>query len=199
VDSKGGIYMTNFQEIAGILAGVLSLVGYIPYIYATVKGETRPNKATWMIWTLVGGLLAFSYLAQQGLSSSWLPLGYFVGPFIVAILSFWYGYSSWTKLDIICVIAAIISIVPWVLSDNATMTLLINLLIDSLGAIPTLIKTYHEPETEDLNAWLIFFIANTIQLFAVTTLNLAVLYPIYLFLLAGSLVIFILKGKLQKK
>jgi hypothetical protein len=191
--------MTNFQEVAGIVAGVLSLVGYVPYIYETVKGETRPNKATWIIWTIVGGLLAFSYLAEQGLSSSWLPLGYFLGPLVVAILSFWYGYSTWTRMDVVCIIAAGISIIPWILSNNPTLTLLINIFIDSAGAIPTLIKTYYEPHTEDLKAWLIFFIANTIQLFAVTTLNLALIYPIYLFLLAGSLVIFILKGKWQKK
>lgn len=190
--------MDNFQEIAGIVAGILSLVGYIPYVYAILKGETKPNKATWIIWTIVGGLLAFSYLAEQGLSSSWLPLGYFVGPLIVAVLSFWYGYSQWTRVDVICIAAAGISIIPWILSDNASLTLLINVFIDSVGAIPTLIKTYHEPETEDFNAWLIFFIANTIQLFAITTMNLAVIYPIYLFLLAGSLVLFILKGKFKK-
>ncbi|MBV8802032.1 MAG: hypothetical protein JO131_03530 [Gammaproteobacteria bacterium] len=190
--------MTNFAETAGIIAGILSLVGYIPYVFEAVKGVTRPNQATWIIWTLVGGLLAFSYLAEQGLSSSWLPLGYFVGPFIVACLTFYYGYAGWNKLDIICLVAALLSVIPWFFSKNSSYTLLINIFIDATGAIPTLIKTYHEPETEDFTAWLIFFIANTIQLFAVTRWNIASLYPIYLFLLAGSLVIFIIKGKLKK-
>jgi hypothetical protein len=191
--------MASFPEIAGVVAGVLSLVGYIPYIYETIKGRTRPNQATWIIWTVVGGLLAFSYLANQGLSSSWLPLGYFVGPLLVAILTFRYGYSSWSKLDIACVIAAGISIIPWLFLSNPDITLLINIFIDSTGAIPTIIKTYHEPESEDFTAWLIFFIANTLQLFAVTTWNIAGLYPIYLFILAGLLVAFIVKGKIQKR
>jgi hypothetical protein len=190
--------MTHFAEAAGIIAGVLSLVGYIPYIYETIKGVTRPNQATWIIWTLVGGLLAFSYLADQGLSSSWLPLGYFVGPLIVSFLTFFYGYSRWSKLDVVCVIVAVLSVIPWWFSHNPTFTLLINVLIDSTGAIPTLVKTYHEPETEDLTAWAIFFAANTIELFAVTHWNLAGLYPIYLFILAGSLVLFIMRGKLKK-
>jgi hypothetical protein len=190
--------MTNFAEIAGITAGILSLLGYIPYVYETIKGVTRPNQATWIIWTLVGGLLAFSYLAEQGLSSSWLPLGYFVGPFIVALLTFRYGYAQWSKLDILCLIAALLSVIPWFFSNNPSYTLLINIFIDAAGAIPTLIKTYREPETEDFKAWVIFFIANTIQLFAMTQWNIASLYPLYLFFLAGSLVIFIIKGKLKK-
>lgn len=186
-------------ETIGIIAGVLALAGYIPYIYSIIAGNTRPNRATWFIWTIIGGLLAFSYLAEGDQNSIWLPIGYFLGPLIVAILSLRYGYAEWTRLDTACIIAAAISIVPWVLSDNATITLIINLVIDSTGAIPTLVKTYREPETEDLTAWGVFFAANTIQLFAISMWNLAALYPIYLFFLAGTMVLFICKGKLSKK
>ncbi len=183
----------------GIIAGILSLVGYIPYLKSIFEHKTQPNKATWIIWAIVGGLLAFSYMKEGDPNSIWLPLGYFIGPLIVAILSFFYGYSSWSKTDYICLIVAIFSIVPWILSKHAVFTLLINVFIDMMGAIPTIIKTYHEPETEDFTAWFIFFVANTLQLFAISHWNIAALYPIYLFFLAGSIVLLILKGKLQKK
>ena len=188
----------NISETLGIIAGVLSLVGYIPYIISTVRGITRPNKATWIIWSVVGGLLAFSYLAEGDPNTIWLPLGYFIGPLIVAVLSFWHGYSEWSRLDKICLILAFISIIPWVISDDATFTLLMNVFIDSTGAIPTLVKTYREPETEDFTAWFIFFIANTIQVVAIRQWNLAAIYPIYLFFLAGAIVFFTLKHKLLK-
>lgn len=186
-------------ETIGIIAGILAIGGYIPYIYSILAGKTRPNRATWFIWTIVGGLLAFSYIAEGDQNSIWLPLGYFLGPLMVAILSLRYGYAEWTRLDTFCIVAAAISIIPWILSDNATMTLLINLAIDSTGAIPTLVKTYREPETEDFTAWMVFFAANTLQLFAISMWNLAALYPVYLFLLAGSIVLFICKGKLTHK
>ncbi len=185
------------HETLGIIAGILALLGYIPYIYSIFKGTTRPNRATWFIWTIVGGLLAFSYIAEGDQTSIWLPLGYFIGPFIVALLSLKYGYAIWTKLDTFCTVAALISIVPWVLSDNAIFTLIINVIIDATGAIPTLVKTYSEPETEDLPAWAIFFVANTIQLFAISIWGIAAIYPIYLFFLAGAMVAFILKGKIK--
>lgn len=184
-------------ETIGILAGILALAGYIPYIISILQGKTQPNRATWFIWTIIGGLLAFSYIAEGDQHSIWLPLGYFFGPLITAILSLRYGYATWTKLDTFCIVAAIISIVPWVLSDNATFTLIINVFIDSIGAIPTLVKTYKEPETEDFTAWLIFFIANTMQLFAISTWSLPAIYPIYLFFLAGAMVMFIVKGQIK--
>jgi uncharacterized protein with PQ loop repeat len=185
-------------ETIGIIAGVLALVGYIPYIYSIFKGVTKPNRATWIIWTVVGGLLAFSYLEEGDSNAIWLPLGYFIGPLFVAILSIWYGYSEWNRLDKICLGIALCSIVPWILSDDATITLLVNVLIDAAGAIPTLVKTYREPETEDLTAWAIFFIANTLQLFAISTLHISIVYPIYLFFLAAGMVLLILKDHLKK-
>lgn len=190
---------TYIYEILGIVAGILAIGGYIPYIISILKGRTKPNKATWIIWTVVGGLLAFSYIAEGDIKTIWLPLGYFIGPLIAAILSFRYGYSEWTRLDTICLTVAVISIIPWIFSQHATATLLINVLIDASGAIPTLVKTYREPETEDFTAWGIFLIANTIQLFAITEWNLAAIYPIYLFLLAFSLFAFIVLGKVRKR
>lgn len=189
---------TYIYETLGIIAGILAIGGYVPYIISIVRGKTKPNKATWIIWTVVGGLLAFSYIAEGDIKTIWLPLGYFFGPLLAAILSFRYGYSAWARLDTICLTVAIISIVPWIFS-HATITLLINVLIDASGAIPTLVKTYREPETEDFTAWSIFLIANTIQLFAITEWNLAAIYPIYLFLLAFSIVAFILLGKTKRK
>lgn len=182
-------------ETLGIVAGVIAITGYIPYIISILMGKTKPNRATWFIWTIVGGLLAFSYIAEGEAHSIWLPLGYFFGPLITAILSIKYGYNEWTRLDTICISAAIISIVPWALSSSAALTLIINVLIDSAGAIPTLVKTYREPETEDLTAWGFFFVANTLQMFTITMLGVAVLYPLYLFILATLMVTFILKGK----
>ena len=189
--------MHNIHEIIGIIAGILALLGYIPYIISIISGKTRPNKATWVIWSMVGALLAFSFLAEGDKNAIWLPLGYFLGPLITAVLSLRYGYSAWSKLDKICIIAAMISILPWLVSKDATLTLLINILIDSTGALPTIVKSYREPKTEDFSAWLIFFIANTTQLFAISDWNTAAIYPIYLFLLAGTIVVLLLKDKMK--
>ena len=186
-------------ETLGIIAGILALGGYIPYIYTTIKGSNRPNKATWFIWTLVGGLLAFSYMSAGDKNAIWVPLGYFIGPLIVAILSMRYGYSEWTKFDTFCVVAAVISLVPWFLSNDATITLLINVMIDATGALPTIIKTYREPESEDFVSWLIFFIANTLEVIAISNWDLSAVYPFYLFFLAGSITLLSIKDKVKEK
>lgn len=189
---------SSTQEIIGLIAGIIAISGYIPYIISIFRRTTQPNRATWIIWTIIGGLLAFSYMAGGNHESIWLPFGYFVGPFIVAILSFKYGYNQWTRLDTYCLIAAALSLIPWIYADSPSLTLLINLFIDGSGALPTIVKTYKEPETEDFFAWLVFFIANTLQLFAISTWNLSSLYPIYLFFLAGTITVLTFLDKWRK-
>lgn len=185
-------------ETIGIIAGILSLAGYIPYIHDILYGSTRPNRSTWLIWTLVGGLLAASYIAKGDLNSIWMPLAYFIGPMVIAILSLRYGYAKWTRLDTICVIAALVSLLPWLIAHDVTLTLIINLIIDIAGAIPTLVKTYREPKTEELFSWFIFFIATIVQFFAIRMWNIAALYPVYLFLLAGIMLVLIIRGKIAR-
>ena len=187
------------REWIGIVAGILAIGGYLPYILAILRGETKPNRATWLIWTIVGALLASSYFETGDRNAIWLPMGYFFGPLSVAILSIRYGYAEWTRMDTICIILAAISVIPWVLSNDAIFTLLINVFIDATGAVPTLIKTWKEPETEDFVAWFIFFVANTLEVLTLTTFDLSALYPIYLFFLAGGITLMILKGKILKR
>lgn len=193
------MFNLTIQHWIGISAGVLAIGGYVPYIISILRDKTRPERATWIIWTIVGGLLAISYTVSGDTKAIWVPLGYFFGPLMVMLLSFRYGYSKWSTLDSICLLAALLTIVPWYLSHNAIITLLLNVLIDSFGAIPTLIKTYKEPETEDLTAWFIFFLANTFELLAISQWDLSSSYPIYLFILASSMTIFILKGKFLRR
>src|SRR5690242_18066463 len=70
------------QALLGALAGALSLLGFMPYIVEIVQGKTRPNRATWWIWTVVGAMLSASYYASGSPHAIWVPLSYVVGPLV---------------------------------------------------------------------------------------------------------------------
>jgi hypothetical protein len=64
-----------------------------------------------------------------------------------------------------------------------------NLVIDLLGALPTLRTAYHDPEAESLLSWMVFLLADTLNLCAIGSWSLAAsLYPVHLFILAAVLV-----------
>lgn len=186
--------MPNITAITGKVAGIISLVAFIPYIFAVLRGETKPNRTTWWIWTVVGLMLGASYYSSGANHTIWVPVSYIIGPFVIAILSIKYGEGGWTRFDRNCLLGAGVSVVLWWIFSSPLVALLINLFIDLMGALPTIRKAYYEPESEDRTAWALFFAGNIVNLFAVeTTWTFAIyVYPIYMVLVSGIIAILVL-------
>lgn len=172
-----------FIEIAGITAGVLSFVAYIPYIYSILIKKTKPSRSSWWIWSLVGLLVLFSYYTIGARTTIWVPAVFFICPLVVAILSLKFGEgNSFNKTDKICLYAAALSILVWFFSKSALIALYINILIDSLGYLPTFKKTYINPKHENKTCWILFLIGSILNMLAISDLSFSIaLYPFYMF------------------
>lgn len=171
--------------LAGQLAGLLVLIAYAPYVLGTVRGTTKPNRATWFIWSVVCIIIAASYWKAGAENSIWVPLLNAFGTTLIALLSLKYGEGGWTRLDKACLLASGISLVLWWLSGNPVIALTINIIIDAIGAVPTVVKTYRDPKHESRGAWMVWLAAYLVNLFAIGSWTYAIAaYPIYLFVQA---------------
>lgn len=180
------------HAFAGKVAGVLSLLAFLPYIVMTARGRTRPNRATWIIWMVVGLMAGSSYWASGARETMWVPVSYIIGPSAVLLFALKYGEGGWTKLDRACLAMALMSGVLWWLTGNPLVALCLNIFVDFLGAVPTAVKAWRKPESEDRTAWMFWFLGSVANMFAVTkwTFSIAV-YPVYM--VSGiSLIIFAL-------
>jgi hypothetical protein len=187
---------TDLQGLLGQLAGAISLLGFVPYIIAIAQGKTRPNRATWWIWSVVGAMLCASYYASGTRHALWVPLSYVIGPLATALLALKYGEGGWDRFDRTCLAASLLSLVVWWLARSPLVALLANLGIDLLGAVPTIRKAYRAPEAESLLSWLVFLLADTLNVCAIGTWSLATaLYPVYLFILAAVLVTLLMRPR----
>lgn len=72
--------MHDIAPLAGLAAGALALVAYIPYVVSILRGNTKPNRATWFIWAVIGAILGASYYASGAEHTAWVTVGYFLGP-----------------------------------------------------------------------------------------------------------------------
>lgn len=188
--------MSNFSVVVGRLAGIISLIAFVPYIISTLRRKTRPNRASWWIWTAVGVILGTSYHSSGANNTIWVPVSYVIGPFIIAIISLKYGEGGWTKFDRSCLIGAAASVILWFTFKEPIIALLVCLTIDLLGALPTIRKAYKDPEGEDKFAWGLFFVGNTLNLSAVEKLSFAILvYPLYMFVANGLITFFVFRRR----
>ncbi len=186
-------------ELVGLIAGVLALSAAIPYIRAILRGETRPSRATWFIWTVVGLLIATSYYAAGARQTIWVAVVYFVDPLIVAVLSIKFGEAGWTLLDRLCLAGAGIGVLLWWLSGSPLVALIANLVVDAFGALPTIKKSYCRPQSEDRTAWALALAGATANLFAIEAWSFEIAaYPVYMFLNVASIAALVLLPRKQR-
>lgn len=189
----------DFTAILGQLGGLVSLAGFIPYIIAVLRGKARPNRASWLIWTMVGCALAGSYYASGARHTIWVPLSNIIGPFIIAVLSLRHGEGGWNKFDKLCLGGAAGSLAVWLLFDAPLIALLSNLFLDFMGALPTIKKSYLEPDGEDKLTWALFVLGDVLNLLAIEKRDFEILiYPVYMILVNGTIAILIWRSLKRK-
>lgn len=183
----------------GVIAGILSFAAYALYIFSTLQGRTKPNRATWWILTLIGAMIAVSYYAGGARDTMWIALSYVLGPFIIAILSLKYGEGKWERLDKWCLAGALTSAVVWSFSRSAITILLINIFMDFIGLIPTIKKSYLRPAGEDRAAWTLESLAGILNIFAIERWVFAIaFYPLYLLIINGIITLLLYRPAIKK-
>lgn len=173
--------MLDVKGLCGLLAGIISIFAFAFYNLSILRGITKPNRATWWILTLVGMIIVVSYYAEGARRTMWVPVTYIIGPFIVALLAIPYGVGGWTIFDRACLSGAGLSLVIWFLTGSVLIVLLMNLLMDFFGIMPTILKSYLRPKEEDVTAWVLSTIASVFNLLAVERWEFAIaVYPVYM-------------------
>lgn len=168
----------NFDHpLFGKIAGVLAMLGFLPYAIAILRGQAKPSKASWIVWTVIGAALALSYKSAGANASIWVPISYAVCPAVILALVFYKDRSamnSWPKTDRVCLMISFILFGPWLIfqfidGQNVLplVTLYGGIAVDGFGAIPTILKSWKNPEGENALAWTFWTAGNLLNLLAV--------------------------------
>ncbi len=183
-------------EIFGYTSAILSIVMIIPYVRDILRLETKPERGSWFIWTMLGSIAFFSQLAKGASDSLWLTVGQTAAVLVVFLLSLKYGYGGLGKRDVIALIGAGVGLILWYFTREASFALVFVILVDSIGTLLTLLKSYKDPGSETLSTWLMSGTSGIFGMLAVGSFDLILLvYPFYLVLANYVIVAAILLGR----
>ena len=186
----------NWHTILGMVAGSVLLLGNIPYIRSIRRGDTRPNRVTWGIWTTIGFLLLGSSYSLGATNTLWLMIAQVISQLVITFYAFKYSRGKWQRLDRICIAGAGLSLLLWWRSGSPLVALVMNIAMDMLGAVPTITKIYDDPNSEDLTFWVMSFTSAVLNLLAIENFARAlIIFPLYLFLLNTLVLILLTRPK----
>jgi len=180
----------------GLISGLLACISHIPYLIDILKGTTKPERASWLIWLVLGSISFFSQMAKGATDSLWLVGGDTLGTVLTFILAIKFGVGGLAKRDLVSLAFAFLGLVLWFFTKEPLTALIIVILVDFAGAILTVIKSYEDPGSETLATWVLCSIAGFFAVLSVGEFNLILLlYPLYLCFINGATAVVILVGK----
>ncbi len=161
------------KEILAIVAALLAVAGNIPYIWDILKGHVKPHPYTWMVWTIVSGIVFFGQMAK-GAGIGALPTAASeIFTLIIFLFSLKYGFKGINKTDTIFFVFALAGVLLWILTKDPTLSIIIAVTIDVIAFVPTLRKTWEYPSSETPILYSTNILRHILALFSLQTYNIA--------------------------
>ncbi len=166
-----------------IVGAAVNLAGTSYYILETVRGNTKPNRMTWLMWS-IAPMIGTGAALSSGVTWAALPV-FMAGlcPFLVFIASFVNPSSYWklSSFDYLCGLLSGLALVLWYLTSNPLVAIAFAIGSDFAAAIPTIIKCWKFPETETASGYTVAGFSNLMSFFVIREWNFAnVAFPLYL-------------------
>lgn len=183
----------NFAHLLVLFSALLTVVAASAYIRDTLKGKTKPNRVSWLLWALfplIGTAAAFQANADIWATIRVLLAGFL--PLIIFLTSFWNQKSYWrlTLFDWLCGACALLAIAVWFILDSPKIGILFAVIGDGFAALPTFVKAWKYPKTETGLTYMINLIAVLLVIPSIPTWNIEnSAFQIYL--LAANLILII--------
>jgi hypothetical protein len=206
----------DYKDFFGIVSGVLVFCSYCFYIAAIKRGDTKPNLASWVMLVTISSVLAVSYYRIGADETLYTAIGTCVGTALVLWFALAYapkkqirvfGYPlrypdrKWSRVDIIFIVTAATCMLVYFVSRDPLLTLAVSMFMDLCAMGPTIYHAYKAPREEDGLAWTMTVAGDLFGIAAVKMWTFSTwddvgvaLYPPYMFLINGLVLVIILNA-----
>lgn len=183
----------------GIMAVVIAIFGYTAYFRNIFNGNTKPHVFSWFIWGIITGMEFFGQIKGQAGAGAWVTGLTSIACLSISVISLKRGKLDITRLDWFSFAGAIVAILLWIITKDPILSILLGIVIDALGYVPTFRKSIYHPYQETVITWFLNGLKFLFALFALEKLNfLSAVYPVYLVVSNWLLVALILVRRKQQ-
>jgi hypothetical protein len=165
------------------VAILLRLMSDGGYLISTLRGKAKPNIVSWSLWGLTALIAFAAQISKGGGIEILVTLAIAAGPLAVTAAAVLKGTQSLrlTRLDLWCLSLAIAGIILWIRTEDPLVALLMSIMADIFASIPTAVKSYLAPHTENAAAYSLSVISMIVTLLTVRQWNvMSWAFPLYI-------------------
>lgn len=193
--------MHDVKNIAGIIATIFVFLGYLPYLRDIINGKTKPHLYSWF----VAGFVALIIFGLQVNSGAGIGSLVTLTAGIMCILVIVLGVLYKSKIEIVWIdtlflVLAFISLGLWLIAKQPVISAVLSTLIELLGFMPTVRKSWNKPFTETLQFYYLNILRFSLAIFALQTYTVVTtIYPITWVLFNGFFALMLIIRRKQIK
>ncbi len=143
----------EYRSILGFAATVIALISYIPYFRDIIAKKTKPHAFTWLIWGVLTGIAFVGQLVGHAGPGAWVTGFTAVVCIAIAAIALVDGQRNIVPTDWLALAGAAIALLIWFATRGPLLSVILITVIDNLGFIPTLRKSYHRPFEETMSTF----------------------------------------------
>lgn len=186
------------KETVAIIASILAIIGNVPYLRDIIKRKIQPHPYTWLVWSIVSCIIFFGQVAK-GAGIGALPTAASeVFTIIIFFFSLRHGFKNIKKIDTLFLVIALLGIIPWILTKDPTVSVIIAVSIDLIAFMPTIRKTFLHPETESPILYTTNVFRHILMLISLQAYNIATTLHSIAMITTNSIMTFLILRKNKK-
>lgn len=137
----------NFALVSTLIASL----GSLQYLWLTLRGNVQPNRVTFFFWGVFPLIAFFAQRTQEVSSVVWITLAMGLLPFAILGATYFNAGAYWKveKRDYILGAVAVFSMCLWYVTKEPNLAIIFALGADFFASLPTIIKSYEFPNSED--------------------------------------------------
>lgn len=171
--------MLQTQILISILAVVLTVLGYVPYLNDIRKKKTKPHAFTWFVFTIAGSIAYALQVFGGGGVGTWSLLVAVLICFLIFLLSLRLGTKYIKPSDVVFLVLSLLALFLWLVVKQPVWSAVLATAVEILGFVPTIRKSWNNPYSETLFTYEVCTVRYGVSILSLQKLNiLTVLYPV---------------------
>lgn len=186
------------KAILGTIAIIIAVISYIPYYRDIFAGKTKPHAFTWLVWAILNGIAFAGQVHDKGGAGAWAVGFTTLATFSIFVIALFKGEKDIRRFDWLCLGGAVLSLIPWVITSEPLISIILITIIDVFGFLPTVRKSIRKPHQETLATYALSTLKYGLVVAALQSYTLVtVLFPLSIAILNGLFVLLLVVRRRQ--